>query len=246
MKTTTRILTAVAILASAFLYSCQKSTKNELSDAQLCLNTATASTALGCVGGISGNVEPLAYSLRCSAIFISQGFGDAASFVNALSSINSPGNCTTGCSSTVNAMYALTFKAAGVSSPTQLAANNAVAAEAFYQCSQADAKIYTQIASIFRLGTLTSMLAYGATPGAPIDENSLKLALSGLTPTDVGAIVNITYVNTCQNTEKASDSTKAYCAELAKAFNGGATEAAIGTCLIEKLKNPSYSVPPCI
>ena len=242
MKTPTRILTTLAILASTFLYSCQKSTKNELSDAQLCLNTASADTALGCVSGISSNVEPLAYSLRCSAIFISQGFGDAASFVNALDSINSSSNCTGTCSATVNALNALKFEAAGTTLQAHWDANNAAAADAFVQCSQADAKIYTQIASLFRLGTLTTMLAY-KNLGATYTQDQLALQLANLTPEDVGAIVSITYANTCQNIEDASDSTVAYCAELALAFNSGSSEADIGACLIGKLQNPAHVCP---
>lgn len=247
MKTPTRILSTIAILACTFLYSCQKSQKNELADAQLCLNTATSSTAMSCVSGLSENIEPLAYSLRCTAIFVSQGFGDAASFVNALDSINSTGNCAGGCSSTINAMYALTFTSAGVSNPTELAANNAAAADAFAQCSLADAKIYTQIASIFRLGTLTSMLAYGVSGGAPITEDSLKAAVASgaLDAATVGAIVSVTYENTCQNTTNASDSTVQFCAELSTAISAGTTEAQIGACLIAKLENPSYTGPLC-
>jgi hypothetical protein len=91
------------------------------------------------------------------------------------------------------------------------------------------------------------MLAY-KNIGATYTQDQLAAQLSNLTPQDVGAIVTITYANTCQgqDPENISESTQAYCTELEKAFNGGATEADIGTCLIEKLKDPNYSNPPCI
>ena len=243
MNKSTRLLTCLALLTSSVFYSCQKSSKSDLSEAQLCLNTATASSALNCVSKIADNVQPLAYSLRCSAIFISQGFGDASSFVNALDSINHPGSCTGGCSSTMNAMLALSFNQGNLSFSTVRDANNAAAADAFAQCSKADAKIYTQIASIFRLGTLTSMAAYQVSLGAPITETDLKNSVLSLSPSDVGALVNITYANTCQNPEDATDSSKTYCAELGAAIAAGGSEAAIGSCLLNKLKTPAYPCP---
>ncbi len=236
-------ITAGALLMTTLLYSCKESDTNALQEAQLCLNTASSSQAMACVSKIETDPSRIAYSLRCSAIFISQGFGNAVDFVNALNSINGSANCTS-CSSTVNALNALKFTAAGVSTPTEFAANNAAAANAFSQCSQADAKIYTQIASIFRLGTLTAMLAY-QNIGASYTQDQLAAQIANLTPTDVGAIVNITYVNTCQNLANASDSTIKYCAELKIAVDNGATETEIGQCLIEKLQNPNYAGPLC-
>lgn len=251
MKHYKKILTLTGFIAATFLFSCQKKTAtNDLQDAQLCLNKADEGSAMACVDKISSDSSALAYSLRCSAIFITQGFGDAVSFIDALDSINGgSGSCTGGCSSTVSALNALKFEAAGISTGTERDANVAAATEAFEQCSQADAKIYTQIASLFKLGTLTSMLAYSIVgTGGALTEDDLKTALTSgsMDASTVGAIVTVTYENTCQNTEDASDSTIAYCTELQKAVDGGATEAQIGQCLIEKLKDPSYSVPPCI
>lgn len=243
MKNRSRILALIALVTSTFVFSCQKSSKTELSDAQLCLNTATASTAMGCVSKIASSTEPLAYSLRCTAIFVSQGFGDAASFVNALDSINKPATNCSGCSSTINALSALKFANGNLADPNVRTANNQAAADAFAQCSRADAKIYTQIASLFRLGTLTSMLAY-AVSGAGYTPTDLANQLPNLSPTDVGALVNITYANTCGNPADAADSSKAYCADLAAAIKPSYTEAAIGSCLLNKLKNTSYVCPP--
>jgi hypothetical protein len=244
-----KIITTTIFVTATFLFSCSKSSTNDLQDAQLCLNKANESNAMDCVEKISSDTSPLAYSLRCTAIFVTQGFGDAASFVDALDSINGgSGTCTGGCSSTVSALNALTFEAAGVSSPTERTANNTAASNAFTQCSQADAKIYTQIASLFQIGTMTSMLAYslGASgPGGTVTEDDLKAALldGSLDAATVGTIVAVTFENTCQNTENSSDSTQAYCTELQTALDGGATNTEIGSCLLIKLADPSSACP---
>lgn len=246
MKNYKMILTLAAFTTSTFLYSCTESSTSDLQDAQLCLNTAASdSSALSCVEKISSDTSPLAYSLRCSAIFISQGFGDAASFVDALDSINGGSSgCGGGCSSTVSALNALRFEAADVTTVDGRAANNAAAASAFTQCSQADAQIYTQIASLFKLGTLTSMLAYSTVSGT-LTETDLENALNSgnLDAETVGQIVSVTYEATCQNTEDASESTQAYCSELAAAIAGGADNTAIGQCLIDKLADPNATCP---
>ncbi len=244
MKKTKLLFPVFAVLMTTALYSCKESDTSKLQDSQLCLNSATSATALACVDNISGDPSPIAYSLRCSAIFISQGFGSAVNFVDALKSINEPANCT-GCSPTVNALNAFKFTSAGVVTLIDRDANNAAAALAFTQCSQADAKIYTQIASLFRLGTLTSMLAYGISGGAAYTQDQLAAQLQNLIPADVGAIVTVTYSTACQNLTNASDATKTYCAQLKTALDGGSNETEIGQCLIEKLKNPSYAGPLC-
>lgn len=244
MKKIKLLLPFAAVLMTTALYSCKESDTSKLQNAQLCLNSATAATAMGCVSDISSDQSPIAFSLRCSAIFVSQGYGNAVTFIDALKSINDPANCS-GCSSTVNAINAFKFTAAGVSSSIQRDENNAAANYAFTQCSQADAKIYAQIASLFKLGTLTSMLAYNFSGGAAYTQDDLAAQIQNLPPADVGAIVTTTYSTACNNLDKASDETKKYCAELKTAIDGGSTETEIGQCLMEKLQNPSYSGPLC-
>jgi hypothetical protein len=244
MKHYPKIFTFAAALCGVLLFSCSKTSTNDLHDVQLCLNKADASTAMGCVDKISGDSSPIAYSLRCTAIFITQGYGSAASFVTALDHLGSgTSGCGGSCSSTVSAITALTFTAAGVSSADQRTANINAANEAFTQCSQADAKIYTQIASLFKLGTLASMTAYVATGGTAPTETDVKNAISSLDDATVGNLVTVTYTATCQDTENASDSTKEYCAQLKTALDAGSTESQIGSCLKLKLANPAATCP---
>ena len=118
MKNYQKLLTAVVFISTTFLLSCEESSTSALQDAQLCLNKADMGSAGACVNNISGDNSPLAYSLRCSAIFIDQGFGDAASFVEALDSIDSGATgCGGGCSSTVSALSAAYFSEVKSASP---------------------------------------------------------------------------------------------------------------------------------
>lgn len=251
MKNNRLILTAIGFITATLLFSCEESSTSDLQNVQLCLNKAEVGQAAGCVSKISGDNSPLAYSLRCSAIFIDQGFGDAASFVDALDSINGGTGCSGTCSSTVSAITSLSFASGDLSDSNVRAANNAAAESAFQNCSKADAKIYTQIASLFQLGTLTTMAAAtigggtGSGPGGSFTESDIQTALTdpAVTPALVGTIVTVTYENTCADTENASDSTKEYCTQLADAIAGGATPTDIGSCLLNTLANPAYVCP---
>lgn len=246
MKTYRIILTTLGFISATLLFSCEESSTATLQDVQLCLNGAAQGSAAACVEKIANDVSPLAYSLRCSAIFIDQGFGDAASFVDALDSINGgSGSCTGGCSSTVTALTALKFDAAGTGDSTVRQANIDAADEAFTQCSRADAKIYTQLASLFNLGTITAMEAINLGAGANPTEDDIKNALENgtLPAATIGNIVTVTYESACADTENASESTIEYCAELQSAISGGATPTEIGQCLLDKLADPAHVCP---
>ncbi len=235
MKQTTKII--FLSLLTLTIYSCQKSDNNDLQEAQLCLNTATAASAQSCVTKIASNTSENAYKLRCSATFIANNFGSPTSFVTALDQIkngsNAPGCVGGACSGTLVAMSSLNFG-------TTAAANDA-AVQAFADCSASGVGIYTQISSIFKIGTLLAVAGSGTSPAA------LAAALAGLAvsnPAAVGEIVQTTYASSCQNLDKASDSTKQYCAQLSVALANGQSNADIGSCLLNKMNNPAYTFPP--
>lgn len=227
---------------TAFLFSCAKSEKNDLKDAQLCLNSASGSEALACVDQISSDTSPQAYKLRCSAVFIAEGFKSPTSFVSALDKINNnSGSCTGGCSSTVSAISSLSFS----KSASDQTRSESVANTAFSHCSLAGTPIYMQISSIFKLGTMTANLAYQANGGTSTpNEDEIKAALSSLPPAEIGELTISTYNSTCQNTESSSDAIKKYCKELEAAVNSPTgTPASVGSCLINKLIDPSFICP---
>jgi hypothetical protein len=232
----------------ATMFSCAKSDKNDLKEAQICLDNSAPSEARACLSKISSNESPQAYKLRCAAVFISEGFNTSSSFIAALDKLTNPsGGCTTTCSSTVAAISALTFKNANNANAADRSRSNAAADEAFSYCSLAETNIYMQISSLFKIGTSTANSAYvamgGAATGATPTADQIQTALGTLNNTDMGNLAVATYGATCQDTSKASDSTKAYCAQLGASVKGGGTTDQIGACLKGKLANPSYSNP---
>ena len=242
------VLTIGLALTSTFIFSCQNaaSSKDALKETQLCLNTSAPSSARSCVSKISSDLSSAAYKLRCAAIFISEGYNTPAAFTGAFDQINSTGSCTGGCSSTVNAINSLNFHSGANlgGDPVARQRNQDVAAEAFLNCSQSGANIYTQISSLFQIGTLASMAYYALGSSATPTQDQIKAAIGTLDPATLGAIVTTTYTSTCSgDLSKASAATVKLCSDLAAAVAGGSTQAAIGACLKIKLANPAATCP---
>ncbi len=232
------------LATSTFYFSCEKSNKNDLKEAQICLNSSSPSEARGCINKISSLQTAQAFKLRCAAVFISEGYNTPASFISALDQLNgTTGGCTGGCSSTIGAISALTFKNANNLSASDQARSQAVADEAYSYCSQAETNIYMQISSLFKIGTYAANIAYLSNGGTTPTPDQVRTALNALPDADVGAIVVQTYGATCQDVSNASDSTKKYCAELGTAVTAGGTQAQIGNCLKQKLANPNFVCP---
>ncbi len=230
MNQATKVICATFLTVSIF--SCQKSETNDLQDAQICLNTAAASEAMNCVAKISSSTSENAYKLRCSAVFISEGFGSPTSFISAMDQIKNGGNnagCAGACSGSLAAMSTLNF---GIDSTAMTSANLA-----FAECSNSGVSVYSQISSIFKIGTLLTFTA-GSTNISNIE--AAAASMSGAQAETVGQVAQATYATTCQNTTNVSDSTKQYCTELSTAINGGATTAKIGECLLKKMSNPAF------
>ena len=216
----------------AFLVACQKSNQNDLQDAQLCLNKASSSEAMNCVSKLDSDYSENAYKLRCSAVFLSQGFG-ISKFSTAIDQIkngNNGSSCTSACSNSVVAMTTLNFGA------TQAAVD--MATRAFSECSRSGVKTYSMLSSIVKLGTDLNKLA-----GGSIDPNALQSRIASLDDTTVGQIVNTTLQTACANSQNAPESTQKYCSEMEAAKAAGATDEAIGACLKKKMANPSATCP---
>ncbi|MEQ1723105.1 MAG: hypothetical protein ABL930_08000 [Pseudobdellovibrio sp.] len=219
------VLALTAALAITTFSSCQKTQTDELQNAQLCLNTAAPSAAQACVAKIATNTTAYASSLRCSAIFISEGYNTPSSFLNAIDAINSPEQCTTTCSSTVNALTTFHFS------------TDLLAAQAFTECGASGVKFYTQLSSLFKIGTAAFVIAGVGSPTA----DQIQAALASIPDATMGEIVINTYASVCSDLTSASDATKSYCAELKLAIEAPtATQAGIGACLKGKLANPAF------
>lgn len=233
-------------LTSLSILSCAKvSSKEDLKDAQLCLNTAPASAARDCVAKIASDTSPAANKLRCAAIFISEGV-TATTFTDALDKIKNNGTCTGGCSSTVSAISTLNFHSGANLSTDNIARdkNIATSVEAFTYCTQSGTKIYGDISSLFRIGTEAAMIAYPLTGGAEPTEDQIKTAVGSMDAATVGTIVQTTYASSCSNRNAdESENTKKYCDELASALAGGADVTSIGNCFKAKLQDPTHICP---
>ena len=241
-------MTITLALTSTFLFSCQNaaSSKDALKETQLCLNTSLPASARNCVTKISSDLSAAAFKLRCAAIFISEGYNTPSAFTGAFDQINSTGSCTGGCSSTVNAINSLNFHS-GINLGTDPVArqrNTDVATEAFLNCSQSGANVYTQISSLFQIGTLATMAYYSLGSSTTPTQDQIKTAIGTLDPATLGGIVNTTYTSTCSgDLSKASAATVKLCSDLGAAVAGGATPTAVGACLKIKLANPAATCP---
>ena len=239
MKIHQLIFALTATLAFSVFQSCSKSETNDLQEAQYCLNKATAGQAKACVTSIASNVSAYSSSLKCAAIFISEGYGSAASLATSVDTLKNPSGCGGGCSATVDAAAAFNFHSSGVTIPNST--DLATASEAFSLCNASGVKFYAQISSLFQLGTLTANIAGTATPTGL----QVEAALAATDSATLGNLVITTYAAVCTDTAKASDATKAYCAELASTLAKSPTSSAvdIGACLKKLLATPGSTCP---
>lgn len=220
-----------------------QSEKSLLQEAQLCLNEAPASEARDCVSKISNMTSASAYKLRCSAIFISEGFGGAAELVKNLDLIESGGSCTS-CSTMVPLMTVFSFNN-HKDDPNFQSRNIATAEEAVSECTQTGSKGYYQVSQLFKMGTITQMKAYKPEidPNTVLTEDDLLAALDDLNDEDLGDIAISTYQFTCTQTSNPSETMKSICDDFSQAIGPNiGNPQAVGECLKIKLKNTS---DPC-
>lgn len=223
-----KLLSLAALMLTFTFQSCQKGELTELHTAQLCLNTASAGAARACVTSIASNTTEYANSLRCSAIFISEGFSTPAQFINALNAINGSG-CGGGCSPTLNALGTLNF-----------GSNSTVANEAFTTCSKSGVKFYTQISSMFKMGTLAVIAAGVSNPTA----SQIETNLGTMPSSELGELATTAHASVCSDLTNASNETKQYCNDLSVALLAGSSSTAIGDCLKARLADPTKTTCP--
>lgn len=241
------------LLLSFFLVlgvSCQKNNSDLLQEAQSCLNTAPASEARACVEKISSLTTPTAYKLKCSAIYISEGYGAASSLISALEEINKSTTgygCSGGqCSSTLTVMTKFKFSSGNNGDVSNRDRNIATADEAVDTCQGSQSKAYMQVSSLFKMGTLANMKAYqlGLNPAQEPTVSELESAIPSLPPDEIGELVSVTYNSTCLNNQSPSEAAIKYCAELSNSIGAyGNNYTAIGNCLLSKLNNPGATCP---
>ena len=230
LKTATQ-LTSLFIL-SFIVMSCQKNETDLLQEAQSCLNDAPASEARNCVSKISSIDTPASYKLRCAAIYIHEGYGAVSSLISGL-------NDMSGNSGSFTFINNFNFHSGDNLEPTVQAKNIATANEAVATCAQTGSKAYVQVSSLFKIGTLAKMSAFGSlsspAPGQQPTEAEIKTALAGLNPDEIGELATVTYGLACTNSLSASDSAAKYCEQLSTSINSGLSKADIGAYLLCKI-----------
>lgn len=214
----------IVICLALFVFSCKKSSVEDLKDAQYCLNTATASNARNCLSKITSDMSPQAYELRCAAEFIAEN-KDISSLLTALNSVQ-------GASQTAVAIQSLKFSSVTVS-------NNA-----FNYCNYSGIEVYAQLGSIFNISTIAA-----STSGADI-----LTQINNIDDTTLGNIVLTTYQVACPTTTSSSNSnnsstagTQQYCKEIQNAVAANASNpAAIGACMTYLLTKQGAQPSGCV
>ncbi len=207
-------LTAVGFFIglSSLLAGCeQETTKDQVANAQYCLDGATdAATANACVAKIASIDTPTANALRCSAGFIAAGVTKTENLSKALTAIK---DSNSGGSSATTMMSFLSL------------GTNASATAIFNNCVASQNKGMALVAAMARSATTVSNLIPGYDPATLPTVNDLKTAINTLStqitnygtlnPTDkasvdatlnaVGSTINTVYSSTCGTNSGNSD-----------------------------------------
>jgi len=205
-----------------FIFSCKKSSVEDLKDAQYCLNTATASTARNCLSKITSDSSSQAYELRCAAEFIAES-KDISSLLTALNTVQ-------GSSQTAVAIQSLKFSSTTVANTT------------FNYCNSSGIEVYAQLGSIFNISTLASTMAGG----------DIVTQVGNIDDTTLGNIVLTTYQAACPTTTTNSSNsstggTEQYCKEIQNAVAANANNpAAIGACMTYLLTKQGAQPSGCV
>lgn len=236
MKNYKKLLVALTLITGTlFLTSCEEAEEDLLKEAQLCLNKASASGALGCVSKIASNNTTTAYGLRCTAAFISQNKADADKILDALKKLSGPTtDCAGGCSPIVIAIQAFNFS------------DRASANYAFDNCIKSGATTYAQLASIIKFGTIIYQRAKDVNPTPTADDfkTVLTTTVDNTDKTDIGGVISSVYGFVCtQPADKQPQSTKDFCKEVKVAIDAGSTDLAMGSCFVKRLNDPTATCP---
>ena len=208
----TLVLAGGLFFSQFFLVHCSgKKDADKVAEAQVCLNSSTQSTAADCVSKVDGLDSPGANAIRCSAIFIQQGFSNPET----VASIANTAKNGTGSSSTAAIMGAFAFRA--LSTPI---ANYNQSQQALTYCSNAGSKGLAFLATTAGLATtanyLTTITA-GCTSTNDVTAalNCLKGANNASADSAVGTVVLSAYTVNCVGTQSGAN--QEFCSQFTTA-----------------------------
>lgn len=227
----------LALTATTALVSCGKKDADKVGEAQLCLDKATQGTAASCKAMVDGIETSGAYTIRCSANFIQEGFTEATRFKQAFDAFSN--NST---NNTEAFMTFMTFKNSGSTIDENLSVSN----ETFTYCNKTGSKglmlLGTMASTSTTLAKVASIAAGFSGTGTPTQQqihDALVNLQGGGDATSVNAIGNVvsaTYTASCQSGSGANQS---LCEQLDSALTGVDLNdpAAVGAAVINKWAN---------
>jgi hypothetical protein len=227
-------------LISGLIFGCGSATDvDKIGDAQQCLNSATATTAMSCTTKVDGLSTTGAYNIRCAAAFVREGFANPTKYTSAFSNLSNG-------QGTANFMGLVSFSSTGV-----IATDAANANTTFNDCYKAAAKGKTLISAFgyFSTALLNFFAVAGdssapscakptsgsynlntcmieATAANPTEVAKLAITDTTLVPdssaagqlqTSIGSVIMSTYTISCSG----KSANKELCATLEKAITAG-------------------------
>jgi hypothetical protein len=223
---------AMVLLVCVASYGCESAEDDKVAQAQACLDRATdATSADECSAKVDGVTGPRAAIIRCSAIWIGQGFTtNSTKFLDAFRILK---NNTSGATPTVAMMSFLAFDAAA-----PLTANQ-VAAAAVTHCTETGIESLIMFANMAKLATALKALA-GVGAGTTPTPEQLRDQVGNLTDQEAGEVAKAVAETYCQNSSTQS-------AEFCGEFNAATQNSSLTTeqqgCLIKRQLNPA--LPAC-
>jgi hypothetical protein len=217
---------------------CGPTDADKISDAQTCLNTATADMADLCVAMVDGIYSQSASLIRCSGAFIKEGFGDSTKVKQALSQLDNNGN---GASGSMAMMSVLAFQ-----SDADKAVNLASAQAAQTECIKSGSPGLIFLSGVSLTASQAVALINPADPTniTPTDiSNGLASLASGSAQDQatVGSAILSIYDVSCQN---GSSTAGNYCQQFQSVIDQvGSDPASVGQFLATCYTTPA--TPGC-
>lgn len=231
MKKLSFVLAAMMMTLSA----CKETDQDRVADAQNCLDGATSATAAQCVSMVDGINTKGAYLIRCSGLFIQEGFMDANRLSSAMDAIENNG----GSSNSQTMMSVLSFRNFG--SP---AANDQAAQNAVNYCNKAGSKGLVMLASVTSIATTAAALAGTTTPSqGDINQGLNDIVAAGPSSSQAQAVGSAAIAAYNANCAGDGGSFGQFCDQFESAMDGLSNPGDIGVKLAQCYLTPA--APGC-
>lgn len=231
MKRLTIILAAISMTLSA----CQETDQDRVADAQSCLDTSSSTTAGQCISMVDGIYSKGAYLIRCSGLFIQEGFMDASRLESAMDAIEGGG----GSSDSQAMMAVLSFRNFGSASANSQAAQNAV-----NYCNKAGSKGLVMLASVTSIATTSAAILNNTNPDQTDISNGLNaIVTAGAGSPEAQAVGNAAIAAYDANCAGDGGSFGQFCDQFESAMSGLSNPGDIGVKLAQCYLTPA--APGC-